>query len=146
VTNLNDEVIDDLNFSCDTKSWFDLWHLHVDDNGKGNTDWSLREKSLEELVRLFHKLNEKLKEYPNQFQLWIEVYDNDCEDDAIYIHTKNPNSENFPTKFPTEFPPDLENERLKGFLAQQGLSLFGQKMMEGNVYFLYDKHVGLQFS
>lgn len=83
--NSNDEIIDNLNFSCDIKSWFGLWHLHVNDNDKDNTDWSIREKFLKELVRLFHKLNEKLKEYPNQFQLRIEVYDNDSEDDAIYI-------------------------------------------------------------
>jgi len=141
--NSNDEIIDSLNLSGDTKSWFDLWHLHIEVDPEIETEWTIRIESLHELLRLFKRLQEKLKKYPNDYQLWIEIYDESIGDDAIFIHSKNPNSDNFPIKASTEFPPTSENLKLKKLLLEQGLSVAGQKMMEGNVYFLYDETAGV---
>jgi hypothetical protein len=143
MTNLNDDIIDNLNFSGDNKSWFDLWHHHIEVHPENETDWTIRIESLHELVRLFKRLKEKLKKYPSDYQLWIEIYDEYVGDDAIYIHSKNPNSDNFPIKASTEFPPKSENPELKKLLLEQGLSIAGQRMMEGNVYFLYDENAGV---
>lgn len=146
VTSLNDQIIDSLNFSGDKQSWFDLWHLHVEVHPEVETEWAVREESTRELVRLYRRLQERMISYPREYQIWIEVYDEYVGDDAIFIHTRNPNSDNFPARVQKEFPPEFENLKLKELMFQSGLTVAGQRIMNGNVYFLYDPEVGVSLS
>ena len=74
------------------------WHTHVDWDGKGNHDWKTRKKYLKQLLDQFDQLKLKLRTYPHDFQLWIMIDENESGDDCVYIHTKNPNADNFPIK------------------------------------------------
>jgi hypothetical protein len=85
-----------LDFSGGPKSRFDLWHTHADWGGKGNRDWSTRKIHLEQILEIFEQLKGHLKFYPHEFQLWIMIDENSSGDDSVYIHTKNPNADNFP--------------------------------------------------
>ena len=66
-----------LTFSGGPESWFDLWHTHVDWDGKGNRDWATRKKYLKLLRGTFDKLKLELKRYPHDFQLRIVIDEND---------------------------------------------------------------------
>ena len=80
-----------LDFSGEENSWFDFWHTHIDWNGDGNKNWILREKFLEKLLTEFENVKSELKKFPNEYQTWILIDENDSGEDGIYIHTKNPN-------------------------------------------------------
>ena len=91
-----------LDFSGGKNSWFDFWHTHIDWNSDGNKSWNLRKEFLDKLLTEFENVKSELKKYPSEYQTWIMIDENDSGEDGIYIHTKNPNSENFPLKVQTE--------------------------------------------
>jgi hypothetical protein len=137
-----DDVINTLDFSGGNNSWFDLWHTHLDWNGEGNKSWQKREKYLTKHIELYHKLSEKLKTYPHPFQLWVEIDEEDADQDAVYIHTPNPNEDNFPLTISSAELPAYAIPELKRFIEQQELSVKGIKTQGGNVYLLYNEHIG----
>jgi len=76
-------------------SWFDLWHHHPNNISRNTT----LEKRVETLLDLFKYFKLKLREYPHPYQLWMLICENDSSEDAIYIHTNNPNATPFPLRF-----------------------------------------------
>ena len=102
-----------LDFSGGPKSWFDLGHTHVDWDGDGNKDWKNRERFLTELFGLYDQYKSELKKYPREYQLWVTIDDNDSGQDAVYIHTMNPNADNFPIKVPGDEVLKTKNKKLK---------------------------------
>jgi hypothetical protein len=99
--------IENFDFSGGENSWFDLYHIHIDDIGLGNKSWKSRKQHLDALFMVADKIEDKLRSYPNAFQYWIEISERDSREDAIYIHTTNPNGTLFPTSIEfdnVEFP------------------------------------------
>ncbi len=86
----------DLDFGED--SWFDFWHTHLDFCGYGNYSIKTRKQHLKGLFNLFYELKEKLENWRNPYQIWIEISSNDASMDAVFIHSPNPNEDNFPYK------------------------------------------------
>jgi hypothetical protein len=132
-----------LDFSGGPGSWFDLWHTHVDWKGEGNKNWTVREKFLTKLFRLFRQYKTALKSYPNDYQLWIEIDVNDSGEDAVYIHTKNPNSDNFPIKVPGDKIIRTRNAKLQALLKSTDLEIIRYKSKAGYIYYMFDKSVGI---
>jgi len=114
-----------LDFSGGPKSWFDLWHTHVDWRGKGNGNWMVRKRSIMKLIRLYEEFKEALKNYPHDYQLWIEIDVMDSGQDAVYIHTKNPNADNFPIKVRAIKSLEPEAPSYKPFFSPAALRLSG---------------------
>ena len=106
-----------LDFSGGKNSWFDFWHTHIDWNSDGNKSWNLRKEFLDKLLTEFENVKSELKKYPNEYQTWIMIDENDSGEDGIYIHTKNPNSENFPLKVQTEKNIKCLNQNLSDFIS-----------------------------
>ncbi|MFJ8261011.1 hypothetical protein ACIQ4I_03485 [Rummeliibacillus sp. NPDC094406] len=79
-------------------SWFDLWHTHLDFYGHGNTSLKIRKEQIKAYIALHNDFLEKLQEFEKPYQLWIEIVDEEAGSDAIYLHTPNPNEDNFPFK------------------------------------------------
>ncbi len=132
-----------LDFSGGPKSWFDLWHTHIDWDGKGNRDWKTRRKYLEKLLDTFGQLKLKLKTYPHDFQLWIMIDENDSGGDCIYIHTKNPNADNFPIKVATDNRNLIKDKDFKEFVDSLGFERVRVGTSEGDVYYLFDNVTGI---
>lgn len=135
-----------LDFSGEENSWFDFWHTHIDWNGDGNKNWILREKFLEKLLTEFENVKSELKKFPNEYQTWILIDENDSGEDGIYIHTKNPNSENFPLKIKMENNIKCENQNLSDFMNKTGLKIFGFEHEDGNYFYLTDENYGLSLT
>lgn len=86
----------DLDFG--QEGWFDLWHTHLDFSGLGNNSLRIRREHIKAYISLYEDIIDKLELFAQPYQSWIELADKETEQDAVYIHTKNPNSDNFPLK------------------------------------------------
>ena len=132
-----------LDFSGGPKSWFDLWHTHVDRDRKGNKDWGTREKYLRQLLSTFDDIKLKLKDYPKDFQVWIMIDENDSGEDCVYIHTKNPNADNFPIKVKADNKNNIKDKKLKDFIDSLDFERVRVKTSEGDIYYLFNKDTGI---
>jgi len=132
-----------LDFSGGHKSWFDLWHTHVDRDRKGNKDWKTRKGYLKQLLETFDQLKLKLRTYPHDFQLWIMIDENESGDDCVYIHTKNPNADNFPINVTVDNKNAIKDKDLKEFLDSLDFERVRIKTNDGDIYYLFDKGTGI---
>lgn len=82
----------------DENSWFDFWHTHLDYYGYGNYSIKIRKQHLKGLFNLFNELEGELKNWGKPYQIWIEISSNDASMDTLFIHSSNPNEDNFPYK------------------------------------------------
>lgn len=86
----------DLDFGKD--SWFDYWHTHLDWYGYGNDSMKIRRQHTKSFLRLLNNMDETLKKWDKPYQLWLWFSRNDAGSDALFIHSENPNKDNFPYK------------------------------------------------
>lgn len=80
-------------------SWFELMHWHPDIHGIGNTNANARSVCLSVSRQYFEKVLAELSAWGRPSQCWFIADENDSGEDAIYVHTPNPNRENFPYRF-----------------------------------------------
>jgi hypothetical protein len=59
----------------------------------------MRQHSLQQLFTLFDQLCHRVKHWSKPRQTWIVVDDVDSSQDAVYLHTENPNQNSFPFGF-----------------------------------------------
>lgn len=86
----------DLDFG--QEGWFDTWHTHLDFYGFGNNSVRIRREHIKAHIVLYSRLLEKLQTFDKPYQAWVELVNEDAGYDAVYIHTPNPNDDNFPLK------------------------------------------------
>jgi hypothetical protein len=134
--------MDDLDFTGGEDSWFDMWHTHVDWEGEGNKDWETRKEYVDRLVSLYNELKDRLTGYPKQYQLWIWVLENDSSQDSVYIHTPNPNSDNFPITLSKRQGLITKDKRLKNYLDKLGFDIIEDVFENEKQYYLYNKTTG----
>lgn len=90
VRKLDDEL------SClDPKDWFDLWHVHPDWYGKGNARPESKLRADELTYEYLKKFESLIFSERNDVQCW-GVFAGDKADNAIYIHSENPNGTEYP--------------------------------------------------
>ncbi|HEY1038092.1 MAG TPA: hypothetical protein VGF30_01730 [Bacteroidia bacterium] len=133
-----------LNFTDPTKAWFELWHIHFDWKGYGNNSFKKRKPHLDKLFRHFTLLEEKAQLLKTDYQIWATLLDYDSSSDALFLHTTNPNHDNFPWKIKDLTQTNtLTNEQLSEYV--QGLS--GYKILFGKAdesyCVIYKDNVGL---
>lgn len=82
----------------DIKSWFDYWHTHVDWKGKGNRCPESRRRVIEIGYGLLQVLEQRNLGRQDPLQRWMTVAEN-AADDAVWMHSPNPNGTPFPHDF-----------------------------------------------
>lgn len=90
--------VNNYDLKIEKDSWFDLWHTHLDFYGYGNNNLKIRKEHMKANIALYKDFQETLQELEMPYQLWIEIVEEDASLDAIYLHTSNPNQNNFPFK------------------------------------------------
>lgn len=140
--------VESLDFSGGNQSWFDLYHIHVDGTGFGNKSWRSRKQHLDALFRIAGRVEAKLANLPVEFQYWIQVSECDSSEDAVYIHTANPNGTEFPISigFDSTKP---RTTRLVEYLAQQEYQIYTKTLLCDNgkeelFFFLTKNRLGLE--
>ena len=84
---------------CSRSEWFDLWHDHPDFTGEGNRGWKHRRRHLAAAFTILRRVALQAAGCPRPAQVWLVVDPSDSAQDAIYVHTPNPNADNFPYTF-----------------------------------------------
>ncbi len=84
--------------SVNQEDWYDMGHYHMDWEGYGNITWKVRLKHIEALCLIYKECANVLEAYPKPYQLWIYLNQKDSGQDAVFIHTPNPDHDNFPCK------------------------------------------------
>ena len=95
------KVVDPASFelSSDPSAWYDLWHTHVDWDGVGDADVSARQRFIATLFALFERAVDQTSQWDRPSNVWVLFHPNSSADDALYVHTQNPNSTPFPYEF-----------------------------------------------
>jgi hypothetical protein len=114
-----------------TGNWFDLYHTHFDWVGHGRRGARHRRQHLAALFAAFRQVAAQVRESDQPVQVWLSVAaDHEVEQDALYVHSANPNGTPFPYPFPgvewnvhvpaflSEFVQDAVHE--VGFLEYEG--------------------------
>ena len=83
----------------DEDGWCDLWHTHFDWSGDGNCGVAERQRFIEQLLEFFRDVEAHTANWTKPKQQWIVIHENDSSQDAVYLHTPNPNRNNFPYPF-----------------------------------------------
>lgn len=96
----------------DKKQWCDLHHDHFDWDGKGNASRAHRVRHLNALLRALRRARIELERYGHPYQLFAYIDLKNSADDALYVHTPNPNGTEFPSPIeslsvPVQAPPLL---------------------------------------
>jgi hypothetical protein len=78
------------------KKWCDLHHEHFDWDGKGNEGWVQRVRHLNAHLRALRRARLELNAQDKPFQLFAYIDLAASENDAVYVHTPNPNGTAFP--------------------------------------------------
>lgn len=84
------------NLDVSDGAWYDFWHYHPDWEGYGNLNWPMRARHIDAPALLFTRFASQLSQYPKPYQLWIYLDVNDAAQDAVFVHTPNPNRDDFP--------------------------------------------------
>jgi hypothetical protein len=72
-------------------AWWDLWHYHADWRGWGNRSLRHRLEHLRALCTVLRKIHAVRDRFATPFQCWILISGDDAGQDAVYLHTPNPN-------------------------------------------------------
>ncbi len=70
------------------------------------------------------------------------IDEQDSGEDAVYIHSRNPHEQNFPL-IVKNVKPQINNKYLKEFIESLTLTVVQVDTMEGKLYYLFDKQVGV---
>ncbi|MEO8235497.1 MAG: hypothetical protein ABI549_08800 [Flavobacterium sp.] len=128
------------------ETWFDNWHLHFDWNGYGNNSFKRRKPHLDKFFRHFELLIDKTKMLKNDFQLYGILLDFDSSNDALFLHTVNPNNSQFPFKISgLQLTTTLTNNQLIEYINKlEGYEkLYGKA--EQAFCLIFKKNVGKPF-
>ncbi|NIK02249.1 hypothetical protein [Xanthomonas cannabis] len=83
----------------DPDGWFDLWHTHVDWDGRGRA-WAEDRCMVNAVaVRVLCHLEARLAHRGASVQMWADLSP-ETMDTGVYAHSANPNGSTFPATFP----------------------------------------------
>ncbi|WP_339147156.1 MULTISPECIES: hypothetical protein [unclassified Sutcliffiella] len=90
--------VNSVQLDLNNESWFDFYHIHLDWYGVGNESVKIRREHIKAYLALYERLLNQLKECEGPYQTWISLDGEDSGQDAVFVHTPNPNDDNFPHK------------------------------------------------
>jgi hypothetical protein len=125
-------------------TWYDQWHYHADWDGYGNLCWRIRATILHALATAFERFVKQLQELNKPYQVWIYLNASDSGQDAVFVHTQNPNQSEFPVIFEEVHwgLPELSdyfNDLIPGYDLRAGT----QNWMGADIYFIYSPGFGI---
>jgi hypothetical protein len=134
---------DRFDFDKNSNAWFDFWHWHFDWLGYGDNSFKRRKPHLDKLFRHFESILDKVKNYKNDFQLFIVCHDYKSSLDGIYLHTPNPNTDNFPVQWDNlTNETTLTNKQFENYIKPLDFEILYGKTIAGAFCILYKKGTG----
>ena len=106
------------------RGWFDMWHTHPDWRGDGNRGARHRRQHLAAGFTILERYLAEAAQIGGPMQVFMTIDALNSSQDAVWVHTPNPNRENFPYKFAGAVwdvdPPVILRELLRGRSWQLG--------------------------
>lgn len=90
--------VNNVNLKLDNEYWFDFWHNHLDFFGRGELSSKIRKEHIIAHLALYDNVLNQLEQFQKPYQTWVYISEDDPCLDAVYIHSFNPNEDNFPLK------------------------------------------------
>jgi len=91
--------VDTFKLELDEESWYDFYHRHLDFYGRGNDSEKVRIEHIKAHIALYKSMLYQLNNFRKPYQCWVSIDLEDAGYDAVFIHSPNPNSENFPFQY-----------------------------------------------
>jgi hypothetical protein len=126
----------DYTLRMDKKQWCDLHHQHFDWDGKGDTGFAHRIRHLNALLRALRNVRNELRSYQQPYQLFAYVDLKSSADDALYVHTPNPNGTEFPCPIDSESEPATAPPLLAARLDLSLYEIRRKRSPDGSVYYI----------
>lgn len=79
--------------------WFDLWHTHIFPGSDDSLGPQARRDGLRSLFEAWGRVEVAACRLTRPWQSWLVIDPADPIQDAIYLHSPNPNRDNFPYPF-----------------------------------------------
>jgi len=81
-------------------SWYELWHDHFDWRGRSRGSGRTRRAHLDALFTAFRRVLVQAADAKVAVQVFVSIApDAEAEQDALYVHTPNPNGVPYPYRF-----------------------------------------------
>jgi len=146
------EIIQTLDFSGSEKSWFDLWHYHTPKSQiLHKLNWQTKKNNIDALITVYNALSKELINFSKPFQLWIEINESlEVQYDSVYIHSSNPNKDNFPIIIQHQDAIEYENKVLHDFISNSNFQYRNSYVVDWETkvknvqYFLFRKDIGVK--
>lgn len=121
--------------SLDIDSWFDYWHTHPDWNFKGNRSNEMKAWVASITIDLLGVIEDVTESESSRLQVWATLCEN-TGDNAIYIHSENPNGTPYPHEFVNVEWGVSEPVEAEGLINQNTHEIGRAKYEEEIVYYL----------
>jgi len=79
--------------------WFDLWHYHADYRIQRKLKPAQRHQHLQKVFSIWNEVERFASQLKTPWQSWVLIDPDTPDNDSVYLHTPNPNQDNFPYKF-----------------------------------------------
>ncbi|MCM3758261.1 hypothetical protein M3197_12390 [Sporosarcina aquimarina] len=134
-----------IHLQFDNDAWFDFWHVHLDFFGLGDYSNKIRKEHIKAQITLYKNLLKRLKIFKKPYQSWIYLDLKDACMDAVFIHTPNPNDDNFPVRLENvNWNPNIPIS-FKGLIDLCEFNVGYDTAFEfGGGYLIQSKHQGVQ--
>ena len=106
--------------------WFNDWHAHPDFYGHGNTSLRIRKAHLRIASSALQNMRQKLAEKQIEHQVYITIVLEDASQDALHVHTTNPDGTPFPL------------ERIQSFPLASHVPTWVTELLPGNRYTIHE--------
>ncbi|PRO42820.1 hypothetical protein [Bacillus sp. LLTC93] len=90
--------VNTFDLQLDHDYWFDFFHTHLDFFGVGKNSLKIRREHIKAHIALYNRLLKQLEAFEKPYQTWICIHEQDPMLDAVYVHSPNPNDDDFPHK------------------------------------------------
>jgi hypothetical protein len=141
--NKMERLVASMDFAAHQGSWYDMWNMHPDWDGKGTDDADVRRKHLLEAINIYDTFWTKMDARGKPYQAWILVDIADASEDAVYVHSPDPHSDSpFPIRIKLERWEQPPTDDICQLFVQRGFALYVQPQHE-DMYFFARPGVGV---
>ncbi|WP_050677798.1 hypothetical protein [Exiguobacterium acetylicum] len=110
----------------DPDDWFNDWHTHPDFYGHGNASLRIRKAHLRIAISAMQDMRQKLEQKQIEHQVYITIVLEDASQDALHVHTPNPDGTPFPL------------ERIQSYPLASHVPTWVTELFPGNRYTIHE--------
>ena len=124
--------------------WFAFSHTHLDFFGVGENSLKIRKEHIKAHIALYIRLLKQLEAFEKPYQTWICIHEQDPMLDAVYVHSPNPNDDDFPHKLEELEPNCMLPHTFKDLVDLHQFDVSRYHSEGEEVYYIQSKTQGIR--